>query len=171
MVAGAARIRVTFQIDADGLLSVSALEQSTGVHAQVEVKPSYGLAPDAVAGMLMDAMGSAEADAAARMLREAELDARRLLDATDSALREDGDRLLQPREQFLILKALQDVADLLEQCADGEGSSLAEHRGLRDALRSATEALNQATTPFAARRMDARVREALAGQRLDQLAA
>ncbi len=171
MVAGAARIRVTFQIDADGLLSVSALEQSTGVHAQVEVKPSYGLASDTVAQMLQSALGSAEGDTAARMLREAELDARRLLDATDSALREDGDRLLQPREQFLILKALQDVADLLEQCADGEGSSLAEHRGLRDALRSATEALNQATTPFAARRMDARVREALAGQRLDQLAA
>jgi molecular chaperone HscA len=84
MVAGAARIRVTFQIDADGLLSVSALEQSSGVHAQVEVKPSYGLATETVAQMLQGALGSAEADAAARMLREAELDARRLLDATDT---------------------------------------------------------------------------------------
>jgi molecular chaperone HscA len=98
------------------------------VHAQVEVKPSYGLASDTVASMLQSALGSAEADAAARMLREAELDARRLLDATESALHEDGDRLLQPREQFEILKAMQDVADLLEQCAEGEGSSLAEHR-------------------------------------------
>ncbi len=171
MVAGAARIRVTFQIDADGLLSVSAIEQSTGVQAHVEVKPSYGLATDTVAEMLQSALSGAEADAAARMLREAELDARRLLDATDAALREDGDRLLQPREQFLILKAMQDVADLLEQCAGGEGSSLDEHKGMRQALRAATDALNHATTPFAGRRMDARVREALSGQRLDQLAA
>jgi molecular chaperone HscA len=171
MVAGAARIRVTFQIDADGLLSVSALEQSTGVLAHVEVKPSYGLATDTVAAMLQDALGSAEVDAAARMLREAELDARRLLDATDAALREDGDRLLQPREQFNILKAMQDVADLLEQCAEGEGSSALEHKSLREALRNTTEALNQATTPFAGKRMDQRLREALSGQRLDQLAA
>ena len=171
MVAGAARIRVTFQIDADGLLSVNAIEQSTGVQAHVEVKPSYGLATETVAQMLQSALSGAEGDAAARMLREAELDARRLLDATDGALREDGDRLLQPREQFLILKAMQDVADLLEQCAGGEGSTLLEHKGLRDALRAATDRLNQATTPFAGRRMDARVREALAGQRLDRLAA
>jgi molecular chaperone HscA len=171
MAAGAARIRVTFQIDADGLLSVSAVEQTSGVQAQIEVKPSYGLAPDTVAEMLRDALGSAEADAAARMLREAEVDARRLLDATDAALHEDGARLLQPREQWDILNAMQAVADLLEQCAAGEGSSLDEHRGLRGALRDATEALNRATTPFAGRRMDARVREALAGQRVDQLAA
>ena len=171
MVAGAARIRVTFQIDADGLLSVGAVEQSTGVHAQVEVKPSYGLATETVAQMLQAALGGAEQDAAARMLREAELDARRLLDATDAALREDGDRLLQPREQFAILKALQDVADLLEQCAAGEGETLDARQDLRQALRRASDALNQATTPFAARRMDARVREALSGQRLDQLAA
>jgi len=171
MVAGAARIRVTFQVDADGLLAVSAVEQTSGVHAQVEVKPSYGLAPETVAGMLQAALGGAEADAAARMLREAELDARRLLDATDAALREDGDRLLQPREQFSILKAMQDVADVLEQCAEGEGSTLDEHKALRQALRTATEGLNRATTPFAERRMDARIREALSGQRLDQLAA
>ena len=171
MVAGAARIRVTFQVDADGLLAVSAVEQTSGVHAQVEVKPSYGLAPETVAGMLQAALGGAEADAAARMLREAELDARRLLDATDAALREDGDRLLQPREQFSILKAMQDVADVLEQCAEGEGSTLDEHKALRRALRTATEGLNRATTPFAERRMDARIREALSGQRLDQLAA
>ncbi len=171
MVAGAARIRVTFQIDADGLLSVHALEQTSGVTAQVEVKPSYGLATEIVATMLQGALASSEADAAARMLREAELDARRLLDATETALHEDGDRLLQPREQFAILSAMQDVADLLAHCAEGEGSTLAEHQGLRDALRNATEALNRCTTPFAGRRMDTRVRDALAGQRLDQLAA
>jgi molecular chaperone HscA len=171
MVAGAARIRVTFQIDADGLLSVSALEQSTGVLAQVEVKPSYGLATDTVAAMLHDALGSADVDAAARMLREAELDARRLLDATDAALREDGDRLLQPREQFTILKAMQDVADLLATCAEGEGTSPLEHKSLREALRRATDALNTATTPFAGRRMDQRLREALSGRQISQLAA
>jgi molecular chaperone HscA len=171
MVAGAARIRVTFQIDADGLLSVSAIEQGSGVQAQVEVKPSYGLATDAVAGMLRDALGTAEADAAARMLREAELDARRLLDATEAALREDGDALLQPREQFEILIAMQGVADQLEQCAEGEGVTLTEHKDLRAALRAATDTLNRVTTPFAGRRMDARLRGALTGQRIDQLAA
>ncbi len=171
MVAGAARIRVTFQIDADGLLSVSALEQTSGVHAQVEVKPSYGLATETVAQMLQDALGGAEADAAARMLREAELDARRLQDATEAALREDGDRLLQPREQFLILKAMQDVADLLEQCAEGEGVTRDEQKALRLALRAATDQLNLTTMPFAGRRMDVRIREALSGQRLDQWAA
>jgi molecular chaperone HscA len=171
MVAGAARIRVTFQIDADGLLSVSALEQGSGVQAQVEVKPSYGLANDAVAQMLLDAVGSAESDAAARMLREAEVDARRLLDATEAALREDGDALLVPREQFAILVAMQDVADQLERCAESEGETLAEHKSQRDALRAATEALNRATTPFAGRRMDARLGAALTGQRIDQLAA
>lgn len=171
MVAGAARIRVTFQIDADGLLSVSAIELTSGVHAQVEVKPSYGLAQDAVAGMLMDAIDSAEGDAAARLLREAEVDARRLLDATEAALHEDGDALLQPREQFQILAAMQAVADLLEQCAESEGGSPAERKALRMALRDASEALNRATTPFAGKRMDARVRQALSGQRIDQLAA
>jgi len=170
MVAGAARIRVTFQIDADGLLSVSASEQTTGVQAHVEVKPSYGLGHDSVAEMLRSALDSADADAAARMLREAEVDARRLLDAVDAALRAD-EALLLPREQFQILRALQDVADLLAQCADDEGGSLSEQKDLRDGLRRASEALNAATTAFAARRMDARVREALAGRRLDQISA
>jgi molecular chaperone HscA len=171
MAAGAARIRVTFQIDADGLLSVSAVEQRSGAHAQVEVKPSYGLPPEAVARMLGDAIGSAESDAAARMLREAEIDARRLLDATHAALLQDGNALLQPREQFHVLCALQVVADLLESCAESEGGSPAAGQRLCDALRDATEALNQATTDFAARRMDSRVRQALAGQRIEHLAA
>ncbi|EHR69879.1 Fe-S protein assembly chaperone HscA [Burkholderiales bacterium JOSHI_001] len=171
MVAGAARIRVTFQIDADGLLSVSATEQSTGVHAQVEVKPSYGLASSTVAGMLKDAIGSVDADAAARGLREAELDARRLLDATEAALHEDGDKLLAATEQFQILRAMQDVADALEESAADEGQTPEDHKRLRQVLRDATEGLNQATTAFAGRRMDARVREALSGRTLDQMAA
>jgi molecular chaperone HscA len=171
MVAGAARIRVSFQIDADGLLSVQAVEQTSGVHAMVEVKPSHGLATEVVAGMLQDALGSAEADAAARLLREAELDARRLLDATEAALREDGDRLLQPREQFRILAAMQQVADALEQCAEGEGVTPVAQRAQRTVLRDAAEALNRATAAFAGRRMDLRVKQALSGQRLDQIAA
>jgi len=168
MVAGAARIRVTFQIDADGLLSVSAQELVSGVQAHVEVKPSYGLANDEVAGMLKDAIASAEADASARMLREAEVEARQLLDAVQAAIQQDG-ALLLPREQFAILRAMQDVADGLEQCAEGEGTTLAEQKSLREMLRQASEGLNQATTPFAGRRMDARVREALSGQRIDSL--
>ncbi|MDT7838807.1 Fe-S protein assembly chaperone HscA [Aquabacterium sp. OR-4] len=171
MVAGAARIRVSFQIDADGLLSVHAVEQVSGVHAHIEVKPSYGLATEAVAGMLQDAMGSAEADAAARMLREAEVDARRLLDAVDAALHEDGERLLSSPEQFQILRAMQGVADALAQAAENEGQTLAEQKALRDELRDTTEALNRATTPFAAARMDQRVRQALSGRTLEQMAA
>ncbi|MEK8053015.1 Fe-S protein assembly chaperone HscA [Ideonella sp. DXS22W] len=171
MVAGAARIRVTFQIDADGLLSVNAVEQVSGARAHIEVKPSYGLATEAVAGMLQDAMGSAEADAAARMLREAEVDARRLLDAVDAALHEDGERLLSSPEQFQILRAMQGVADALAQAAENEGQTLAEQKALREELRDATEALNRATTPFAAARMDQRVREALSGRTLEQMAA
>jgi molecular chaperone HscA len=169
MVAGAAHIRVCFQIDADGLLSVSATELGSGVQAQVEVKPSYGLEAEVVARMLEGALQGAEADAAARMLREAEIDARRLLDATEAALREDGHALLTPREQFGILAAMQAVADVLEQCAEGEGATLLERRDLRDGLRAASDALNRATTPFAGRRMDARVREALSGRRLDEV--
>jgi molecular chaperone HscA len=170
MVAGAARIRVTFQIDADGLLSVSANEQTTGVQTHVEVKPSYGLGHEVVANMLRSAMDSAEADAAARMLREAEVEARQLLDAVQGALTNDG-ALLLPREQFQILRAMQDVADRLEECASDEGANLGEQRQIRDGLRNATTALNEATTPFAARRMNARVRDALSGRSLDQFAA
>jgi len=170
MVAGAARIRVTFQIDADGLLSVSASEQTTGVQTHVEVKPSYGLGHDTVAQMLRSAMDSAESDAAARMLREAEVEARSLLDAVDRALGVD-EALLLAREQFQILCAMQGVADLLEQCAASEGGSPAEQKDLREGLRRATEALNAATTAFAARRMNAHVRDAMSGRSLDHFAA
>ena len=170
MVAGAARICVTFQIDADGLLSVSATEQTSGVQTSVELKPSYGLGHDTVAEMLRSALDSAEADAAARMLRESEVEARSMLDAVDAALSAD-ELLLLPREQFQILCAMQEVADLLEHCAGNEGGTLDKQKALRLALRGATEGLNAATTAFAARRMNAHVREALAGRSLDQFAA
>jgi molecular chaperone HscA len=171
MVAGAARIRVTFQIDADGLLSVNAVEQVSGAQAHVEVKPSFGLATDEVAHMLADAMGSADADAAARMLREAEVDARRLLDATVAALQVDGDALLSAPEQFQILKGLQAVADALAQCAEDEGATPAAQKALCTELRHSTTELNRITTPFAGRRMDSKVRQALSGRTVEQMAA
>jgi molecular chaperone HscA len=170
MTAGAARIRVSFQIDADGLLSVTAVEQTSGVHAHIEVKPTYGLGHDDVGSMLRAALTSAADDAAARMMREAEVDARRLLDATDSALQADGDALLQPGEVRSIRRAMQQVSDLLEEAQAGEGPDAATRRAQAHALRDATEALNRATSDFAGLRMDRRIREALAGRRLDQVA-
>jgi molecular chaperone HscA len=170
MTAGAARIRVSFQIDADGLLAVSAVEQTSGVRAQIEVKPSYGLAQDDVGSMLRAALGSAEDDAAARMQREAEVDARRLLDATQAALAEDGDALLQPAQQRAIRQAMQAVSDLLEQLAVDEGAGAAARRASAETLRRATAALNQASTDFAGLRMNRRIRQALAGQSIERVA-
>ncbi|OGA82637.1 MAG: Fe-S protein assembly chaperone HscA [Burkholderiales bacterium RIFCSPHIGHO2_01_FULL_63_240] len=157
MVAGAARIRVSFQIDADGLLSVTAREQSTGVQAQVEVKPAYGLDDEQIARMLADSMGRASEDMALRMLREAQIDARRLLDATEAALKEDGDALLSPPERQHIVDAMNHVAEQLETSSS------------TDAIKGACQLLNHATTAFAARRMDASVRQALSGRALDTI--
>lgn len=157
MVAGAARIRVTFQIDADGLLSVSAREQSTGVATEVQVKPSYGLDNDQIAAMLKDSVGHADEDMRLRMLREAQVDARRLLDATEAALAADGEALLSPLERQQVRDAINLVADRLETQAD------------TDAVKSACQALNAVTTAFAARRMDAGIRKALSGRVLATL--
>jgi molecular chaperone HscA len=157
MVAGAARIRVTFQIDADGLLSVSAREQSTGVIAEVQVKPSYGLDNDQIASMLKDSVGSADADMKLRMLREAQVDARRLLDATIAALHEDGEELLSPTERQHVQDAINLVADRLETEAD------------TDDVKAACNALNMVTASFAARRMDASIRKALSGRVLESI--
>ncbi len=157
MVAGAARIRVSFQIDADGLLSVTAREQSTGVQAQVEVKPAYGLNDDQITRMLADSVGRASEDMALRMLREAQVDARRLIDATEAALKEDGDALLSPPERQHIVDAMSHLADQLETHAS------------TDAVKGACQLLNHVTTAFAARRMDASVRQALSGRALDTI--
>ena len=157
MVAGAARIRVTFQIDADGLLSVSACEQTTGIQAHIQVKPSYGLSDDQIAQMLVDSVGRAQADMQLRMLREAQIDARRLLDATEAALAEDGLALLSPVERQHIQDAMNLVAERLETEAG------------TDAVKTACQALNAATTSFAARRMDASIRKALSGRVLESI--
>ena len=156
-VAGSARVRVSFQIDADGLLAVTAREQTTGIEAHVEVKPSYGLADTAITAMLQDAVGASKADMLLRSLREAQVDARRLLDATETALSEDG-ALLAPPELADIRKAMFALADILETAA-----------GI-DAIEPSVKALSAATEDFAARRMNASIRRALAGRALDSLA-
>ncbi|HSI45865.1 MAG TPA: Fe-S protein assembly chaperone HscA [Methylophilus sp.] len=156
MTAGAARIRVTFQVDADGLLSVSAREQTSGVEANITVKPSYGLNEDQITTMLKDSFGAAESDKAARMLREATVDAQRLIEAIQAALTEDGDSLLAQDERDAIKAHL----DTLHSLCQGTDSQ---------AIKQSTEALNHATEDFAAKRMDASVQKALAGKNLDSL--
>jgi len=156
MVAGAARIRVTFQVDADGLLNVSAREESTGGEAAVTVKPSYGLSDDEVAAMLKAGMANADADAQARALREEQVDLRQLLESVRAALATDAD-LLSSDERTAIDERLSQADDALK----GDDIEL---------LRQAREALNNTTESFAARRMDRSIRAALSGKRLDELA-
>lgn len=156
MAAGAARIRVTFQVDADGLLSVSAREQTNGVEANITVKPSYGLSEDQITGMLKDSFGAAESDKAARMLREAVVDAQRLVEAIQAALAEDGDTLLNADERLQIQTH---INALLALCQGTDSH----------AIKQGTDALNHATEAFAAKRMDASVQKALAGKNLDSL--
>ncbi|HZW21784.1 Fe-S protein assembly chaperone HscA [Noviherbaspirillum sp.] len=155
MAAGAARIRVTYQVDADGLLSVSAREQRSGVEASISVKPSYGLGDDEIAKMLQDSYQSADIDMKLRALREEQVEAERILLATQSALDADGDLL--SAEERATVSALMDT---LRQTAGGE-----DH----DAIKAAVEALAHGTEEFAARRMDRSVRSALAGKKLDQV--
>jgi len=155
MVAGSARIRVTFQVDADGLLSVSARETGSGVEAAVTVKPSYGLADEDITRMLAESMGSAEADLQARALRELQVEARRLLEATQQALAADRD-LLDDAE-FAGIASL--LASLV---ADAESGDTAR-------LKESIERLAQGTEEFAARRMDRSIRAALAGRRVDDV--
>jgi molecular chaperone HscA len=158
MVAGAARIRVTFQVDADGLLSVSALEQTSGVQATIEVKPSYGLSDDEIARMLQESYTHAQDDMDARNLREQRVDGLRLIEATQAALDEDGAALLNDAEIAKIERAMETLRVLLNE---------SNHT----AIKRAAESLNRVTAPFAARRMDASVKRALTGQRLDAIEA
>ncbi|MDH5286349.1 MAG: Fe-S protein assembly chaperone HscA [Betaproteobacteria bacterium] len=155
MAAGAARIRVTFQVDADGLLSVSAREQATGIESSVVVKPSYGLTDDEVARMLQDSYAHAAEDMAARAFAEAAVEADQLAEQVRNAVAADGD-LLDERERAAIEAALAEVA--LRRRGDDAG-----------ALRASAEALNRASEGFAARRMDRTVSQALAGRSVDTL--
>lgn len=155
MAAGAARIRVTFTVDADGLLTVSAREQGTGVEARIDVKPSYGLSDEQIAAMLQDSFSTAQQDMAARALVEARVDAERMIDATRSALKADG-ALLTADEQTTIEHLIQ---------------ATVAARELTDpaAIEAATEALAKGSEEFAARRMNRSIAQALSGQNIDAL--
>lgn len=155
MAAGAARIRVTFQVDADGLLSVSAREQTSGVEASIAVKPSYGLSDSEIAAMLRDSFNSADADLRARALREQQVEATRLIEATESALKADGD-LLSAEERAGVDAALVALHGLVRE--DDAA-----------AIKSGIERLSRVTEEFAARRMDRGIRAALAGRTLDDV--
>ncbi|PRG54333.1 Fe-S protein assembly chaperone HscA [Burkholderia gladioli] len=155
MSAGAARIRVTYQVDADGLLSVFAREQHSGVEASVVVKPSYGLADDDIAKMLEDSFKTADIDMRARALREAQVEAQRIAEATEAALAVDAD-LLDAEERA----AIDALITKLRALAGGEDT---------DAIDAATKALAEGTDEFAARRMDKNIRRALAGRKLDEI--
>ena len=156
MAAGAARIRVTFTVDADGLLNVSAREQTSGVEAQIDVKPSYGLSDDQIASMLQDSFTTADADVKARALVEARVEADRMLLATQSALNADGDLLPAPQRAEIdaLMLALRAIAANSTDAA---------------AIESATEALAHGTEAFAAARMNAGIQKALAGKKVESL--
>ena len=156
MVAGAAKIRVTFQVDADGLLSVAARELGSGVEANIQVKPSYGLTDGEITRMLQDSFSNAGDDKAARALREQQVEAERLLEAVQAALDVDGERLLGEDERIAILAAM----DELRSLAAGADTYAIEQQ---------TKRLSQITDAFAARRMDATVKAALSGRRLNEI--
>jgi len=157
MPAGAAKVRVTFQVDADGLLDVTALEVNSGVQASVVVKPSYGLSDEDITRMLQDSFGAVEEDFRARMLRDQQVDAQRLLEATKAALAADADLL-----------SVEERRNVNERVAALNGLTDADDA---EAIKRALDALALATDEFAARRMDRSIRTALAGRRIDDLAA
>jgi len=155
MAAGAARVRVTFQVDADGLLSVGSRETTSGVEASVTVKPSYGLDDADIERMLRDSFQHAKEDVHARALAEHRVEGRRLLEATRTALQ--ADRNLLTGEEA---SAIEEAMTSLEKILEGK-----DHR----AIKRAADALNRATEDFAARRMDEGVRRALTGRRIGSL--
>ena len=155
MAAGAARIRVTFQVDADGLLSVSAQEQSTGIQAQIEVKPSYGLDDSTITQMLKDSMSNAAEDMAARARAEAVVEAESLTDAVNAALELDSD-LLEAEE---LQQIQQDIVDLQGRLKDGKAED----------IRAAVAKLSHSTDNFAAKRMNRNIQRALTGQSVDNI--
>jgi molecular chaperone HscA len=155
MVAGAARIKVTFQVDADGLLNVTAEEQTQGVTSSIEVRPSYGLGDNEIETMLRDSMEYAAEDRDARRLREEQVEADRVLEALRSALAVDGDRLLDATERSAI---------------DAAAGALVEQRRGSDyrAIRRAIEAVEKASSAYVERRMNSSIHDAMAGHKVDE---
>ncbi|MCL9783940.1 Fe-S protein assembly chaperone HscA [Vibrio sp. S4M6] len=156
MTAGAAHIRVTYQVDADGLLSVSAMEKSTGVQADIQVKPSYGLSDEEVANMLKDSMSHAKEDMQARALAEQRIEADRVIEGLLAAMQADGDELLSEQESQHIVKSIEALIKL----RNGEDA---------DAIEQGIKATDKASEAFASRRMDKSIREALSGQSVDDI--
>ena len=156
MVAGAARIRVTFSVDADGLLHVEAEEQSQGVKASVEVKPSYGLTDDEIAGMLKSSVEHAGEDMAARKLAEQRVEAARAVEALTAALAADGDELLEPGERAQVENALAQLQRVSAESQDDKQ------------LKAEIEALEQACAFYVERRMNSGIRKAMAGHKVDE---
>ena len=156
LVAGGARIRVAFQVDADGLLSVSAREKHSGVEASIVVKPSYGLSDDEITRMLLTSQENAKADMVARSLREVQVDAGRLIEAVEAALKENGDSLLNTAERAEIDEGIAALRLILE----GTNHQLIKER---------VESLNRISELFAARRMDQSVHKALTGHKIEEL--
>lgn len=156
MAAGAAHVRVTYQVDADGLLSVTAMEKSTEVQASIQVKPSFGLSDDEIANMIRSSMTNAQADKDARQLAEQRVEADRVLEGLISALAQDGEALLSPMER----KELETV--MLELVALREGENAR-------AIEAGIKKTDKASQVFASRRMDQSIRQALAGQSIDEV--
>ena len=156
MAAGAAHIRVTFQVDADGLLSVTAMEKSTGAQSSIQVKPSYGLSDEQVADMIKSSIENAGDDMQARMLREQQVEADRVIETLTVALKADGQALLSSDELASIEAAISRLAQLRQ------GEDL-------EAIKAAIEAADKASENFAARRMDVSIRQALTGQSVDEV--
>ncbi|OED37006.1 Fe-S protein assembly chaperone HscA [Chromatiales bacterium (ex Bugula neritina AB1)] len=154
MVAGQARIQVKFQVDADGLLTVSAVEQTSGVVAEVHIKPSYGLSDSEIETMITDSMKNARQDVAARMLQEQRVDAERAVEALDAALARDASEFLDPDEQAAIMAAREHV--LQAKVADDS-----------EAIKNALQKLESASESYVARRMNASVRSAMQGVNID----
>ncbi len=156
MVAGAARIRVTFSVDADGLLHVEAEELSQGVKASVEVKPSYGLTDEEIAGMLESSIEHAGEDMAARRLTEQRVEAARVVEALQSALAGDADELLDAAERRIVEQALQDLQQTAENATDSE------------TIKRAIEQLEKSCEFYVERRMNSNIRKAMAGHKVDE---
>ena len=156
MAAGAAHIRVTYQVDADGLLSVTAMEKSTGVQAEIQVKPSYGLSDDEVANMLRDSMTYAKEDMQARALAEQRVEADRVIEGLIAAMQADGDELLSGQEKQDLVKVIEALIEL----RNGEDADAIE-QGIKDT--------DKASQDFASRRMDKSIRAALSGQSVNDI--
>ncbi|GAD91297.1 chaperone protein HscA homolog [Vibrio halioticoli NBRC 102217] len=156
MAAGAAHIRVTYQVDADGLLSVTAMEKSTGVQSEIQVKPSYGLSDTEVTNMLKDSMAFAKEDMHARALAEQRVEADRVIEGLIAALQADGDELLSEQERTQLLSVIEDLIAL-------------RNSDNADAIEDGIKKTDKASQEFASRRMDKSIRQALSGQSVDDI--